>query len=240
MSRILLKNKLPKDYNPELVWTRGELNFGLHGKSEEFKKWLFHHIRPYLRKGQLSEECPQELKIYYEYYLTRVVPNHTDLGRHKLDDRIYIKKFYPWCYRNYLPTLVLQGWFSRKQARLYYRERFGPNAIKSLRFISGGRALARGFEIGCSLSINGRWIPIVNKIPYASAMEDKKLLVKGLHKYHKRTVEGRINKRLKYYSYGRNASERMLHYKQVGKEAENRKSKIQETFERQSRIFDEY
>lgn len=237
MSRILLKNKLPKDFNPDLVWRKGEISFGLHGKSEEFKKWLFHHIRPYLNKGILSEECPTELKIYYEYYIKRVVPNHKDLGRHKLDTKIFIKKYYPWCYRNYLPTLVLQGWWSRKSGRIYYRERFGPDAISQIRFIRGANAIARGFEIGCSLPINGRWLPIVNKIPYATAMEDKELLIKGLNKHSKRTAERKVNQRLKYFSYGRNASQRMLHYKQVGKTAEDRISKVQQTFEKRKEMF---
>ena len=234
MSHILLRHKMPPNPNPEFVYRSKNfgLNMGLHGRSQEFKKWLFRKLRPFLHKGVLDDDTPVELKIYYQYYLERIVPTHKDLGRHKLDRRIYIKKYYPWCYRNYMPTVVLQGWWSRKEARNYYRERFGPDAITNIRFMSGGNILARGFEIGCSLPINGRWIPIVNKIPYATAMEDKPLLIRGLNKHSKRTTEKKVNIRLKYYQYGRNASERMLHYKQTGKAAQARISKVQEAFER--------
>lgn len=37
----------------------------------------------------------------------------------RLDDRIYLNKYYPWCYKNYIPTVALQGWYNRKKLSKY-------------------------------------------------------------------------------------------------------------------------
>lgn len=81
-----------------------------------------------------------------------------------LDERICINKYYPWSYRNYYPTLVLQGWYSLKKAKQRYKEEYGNNALRFVKFIRGKDALERDFKIGDFLYINGRWIRPFNRV----------------------------------------------------------------------------
>lgn len=81
----------------------------------------------------------------------------------RLDDRIYLNKYYPWCYKNYIPTVALQGWYNRKEAKQIYKLFYGPTALKHIRFIKGRNAIAKNFSIGKTVYIDGRWRPVKNK-----------------------------------------------------------------------------
>lgn len=81
----------------------------------------------------------------------------------RLDDRIYLNKYYPWCYKNYIPTVALQGWYNRKGAKQIYKLFYGPTALKHIRFIKGRNAIAKNFSIGKTVYIDGRWRPVKNK-----------------------------------------------------------------------------
>lgn len=82
-----------------------------------------------------------------------------------LDPKVYLHKYYPWCYKNYIPTLVLQGWYNVNFAKKYYIKNYGPDALKFIKFIRGKEALQREFDVGRSLYINGRWVLITDKLP---------------------------------------------------------------------------
>ena len=81
----------------------------------------------------------------------------------KKDTKIYIHKYYPWCWRDYKKTLVLQGWYNVKKAKAAYLKRFGPDALKYVKFIRGIRAIKEGFDIGNTLFINNRWTRVGSK-----------------------------------------------------------------------------
>lgn len=81
----------------------------------------------------------------------------------RLDDRIYLNKYYPWCYKNYIPTVALQGWYNRKEAKQIYKLFYGPTALKHIRFIKGRNAIAKNFSVGKTVYIDGRWRPVKNK-----------------------------------------------------------------------------
>ena len=80
-----------------------------------------------------------------------------------LDNKIYIHKYYPWCYENYKPALVLQGWYSEQKAKKAYLRVYGPKSLKYVKFISGREALEKGFHVTYHLYINGKWRPIYGK-----------------------------------------------------------------------------
>lgn len=101
----------------------------------------------------------------------------------RLDDRIYLNKYYPWCYKNYIPTVALQGWYNRKEAKQIYKLFYGPTALKHIRFIKGRNAIAKNFSIGKTVYIDGMWRPVKNKefcssnvIPYQNErIKEKKV-----------------------------------------------------------------
>lgn len=80
-----------------------------------------------------------------------------------LDPKIWLHKYYPWCYNEYIPTLVLQGWYDENKAKKAYLRTYGPQALKYVKFIKGKDALERDFKIGHNLYINGRWRYIPGK-----------------------------------------------------------------------------
>lgn len=80
-----------------------------------------------------------------------------------LDSKIWLHKYYPWCYNEYLPTLVLQGWYNEDKAKKAYLRIYGPEALKYVKFIKGKDAVEREFKIGHNLYINGRWRYIPGK-----------------------------------------------------------------------------
>ena len=149
-----------------------------------------------------------------------------------LDDKLYFHKYYPWCYKNYKPTVVYQGWYNVEYAKKKYLEEYGPDALKYVKFINGKKAIELGFETGESLYINGRWRLIRNKNfrpadyrllnrkgTYLRALasvipQDKRLT--------SRNKENRLIKQMKYYQYGK---------KKVGhlyKVRDKKRSKLQE------------
>lgn len=75
------------------------------------------------------------------------------------DEKIYVSKWYPYSYRDAVPMLVLQGFYSIKYARLKFQYVHGLGALKDIKFIKGKTAIERGFEINANktLFINGKW-----------------------------------------------------------------------------------
>ena len=106
----------------------------------------------------------------------------------RLDDRIYLNKYYPWCYKNYIPTVALQGWYNRKEAKQIYKLFYGPTALKHIRFIKGRNAIAKNFSIGKTVYIDGMWRPVKNKEFTPFSMYFK-------HEYNKRVREKSITGR---------------------------------------------
>lgn len=89
-----------------------------------------------------------------------------------VDIKIWLHKWYPWSYKNYVPTLVLQGWYDISKAKEYFIKKYGPNALKHIHFSKGKHILeAGGFQVGYSLYINGQY-KVVNSKIYIPA-EDK-------------------------------------------------------------------
>lgn len=85
-------------------------------------------------------------------------------GFHRvIDHKIFTYKYYPWCYKGDTPTLILQGWYNVELAKSRYIRRYGKHALDNIRFIQGREAIERGFQIGKSLLIEGKWRTIMNK-----------------------------------------------------------------------------
>ena len=106
------------------------------------------HIVIDLLPEHLRDYAKEVLKKRKEQYRkTRVIG--------KLDKKVYLYKYYPWCYRDYKPTLVLQGWYSVKAAKEKYLQFYGPHALKYVKFIRGKDAVEKEFSIGKTLYING-------------------------------------------------------------------------------------
>lgn len=147
-----------------------------------------------------------------------------------LDSKIYLHKFYPWCYREFRPTLVLQGFYSIKFAKKKYLFTYGEDALKYVKFVKGRAALERGFSIGDTLHINGKWIQPASKIirnPELNALNQTRSyrlkLVRGIKKgssgYEEKQLEERINR----LTYGRKPMKRILNNER------DKLQKIQET-----------
>jgi hypothetical protein len=123
----------------------------------------------------------------------------------RLDKQIYLNKYYPWCYKDYKPTLVLQGWYDYKQAKKKYYLTYGPDALKYVRFVRGDQAIARKFAIGKNLFINGRWRIVRNKVmrpKYRSLGSEQARLYKDLKNKSSRDKEKIMHKRWDKYRYG--------------------------------------
>lgn len=80
----------------------------------------------------------------------------------RLDDRIYLNKYSHGVIK-YIPTVALQGWYNRKEAKQIYKLFYGPTALKHIRFIKGRNAIAKNFSIGKTVYIDGMWRPVKNK-----------------------------------------------------------------------------
>lgn len=83
---------------------------------------------------------------------------------HAIDKRIYKNKFYPYSYRGLVPTLVLTGWYRRKNAKLLYDARYGKSWRKTVKFIKGEKAIKLGFQIGYTIFVDGRWLLPITKL----------------------------------------------------------------------------
>lgn len=115
------------------------------------------HIVIDLLPEHLRDYAKEVLKKRKEQYRkTRVIG--------KLDKKVYLYKYYPWCYRDYKPTLVLQGWYSVKAAKEKYLQFYGPHALKYIKFIRGKDAVEKEFSIGKTLYINGMWVHVRNRV----------------------------------------------------------------------------
>lgn len=82
-----------------------------------------------------------------------------------VDIKIFLYKWYPWSYKNYVPTLVLQGWYDVNRAKKFFLNKYGPNALKYVKFSKGKTILESGdFKVGKTLYINGMWRLVNSKI----------------------------------------------------------------------------
>lgn len=82
-----------------------------------------------------------------------------------VDRKVYLYKWYPWSYKNYVPTLVLQGWYDLNRAKRFFLNKYGPKALKYVKFSKGKSILeSQDFKVGKTLYINGRWRLVSSKI----------------------------------------------------------------------------
>lgn len=163
------------------------------------------------------------------------------------DARIYAHKYYPWCYKNDIPTLVLQGWYDPKVAEKKYLDFYGPKALHYIRFIKGSEALKLGFfEIGYNLYINKRWLPAKNplfipreaRINYSrKGYKRKQLRVLKNYKYlTAKQRDRKLRKQLDYIQYGRSVSD----ISKPSSEKRFKLSAIQKAeFQRQKDLYEE-
>lgn len=81
-----------------------------------------------------------------------------------VDIKIYLYKWYPWSYKNYIPTLVLQGWYDLNRAKRFFLNKYGSEALKYVKFSKGKAILESGdFKVGKTLYINGMWRMVTSK-----------------------------------------------------------------------------
>lgn len=111
------------------------------------------------KHGQIDRESlPASVRETYDK-LHRKYQRRTERARiSNTDPKVYLHKYYPWSYRDYVPTLYLQGFYSVDYAKRRYLKIYGPDALKHVKFISGKDALEKEFAIGKNLYINGTWI----------------------------------------------------------------------------------
>lgn len=147
--------------------------------------------------GQLDEEgLMRALQQLHEKSRARYAEEADKYNPYfTLDNKIYIHKYYPWCYEEYRPKLVLQGWYNPEIAKKVYKKVYGPKALKYVKFIRGKDAIEKGFNITHHLYINNRWRYIVGKQSMfhcsgtGLGLSDKRLWVnnsKGTTGYQKR------------------------------------------------------
>lgn len=150
-------------------------------------KALWKKIRKKVPKNGNSyviEAIPIQLRSWFRKYSNYNKQYHKKHFSFKsLDDRIYLHKWYPWCYKDYKPTLVLVGWYSVERAKDVMIRKFGKDALKEIKFVKGRDALEKDFKVGVSLYIGGRWIPFKSKIALPKSHTSGKI-------YRKRIIGG--------------------------------------------------
>lgn len=124
-------------------------------------------------KSYVIEAIPIQLRAWFRKYSNYHKQYHKKHRYFKsLDDRIYLHKWYPWCYKDYKPTLVLVGWYSIERAKDVMTRKFGKDALKEIKFVKGKDALERDFQVGASLYIGGKWVPFRLKMAFPKSTTD--------------------------------------------------------------------
>ena len=122
-----------------------------------------------------------------------------------LDTKVWLHKYYPWSYNNYLPTLVLQGWYNENKAKKAYLRVYGPEALRYVKFIKGKDALERDFKVGHNLYINGRWRYIPGKssmMPNKYGNNTKDTITKRIPGSTTHLKRKNLDRELPYYHNG--------------------------------------
>lgn len=135
----------------------------------DIKKRYKKALKDALRIGRevVIDSLPEDLREYHKEVLKKREKKKVSLST--MDRMINIKKYYPWSYRNMVPTLVLQGWYDLKLAKKRYRKYYGKDALKYVHWIKGDEALARDFKIGSSLLIGDSFKRIQTKFFFTHA-----------------------------------------------------------------------
>lgn len=135
------------------------------------KRWK--RIRKNIARGGIGNKyiidtVPKKWREYAKQLQEKRKRDRLSMCDIHLDKKIYLHKWYPWCYKNFKPTLCLQGWYNIEAAKYSYKAFYGPDSLKYIKFIKGRAALEREFAIGRTLFINGRWQTIQVKmiVPY--------------------------------------------------------------------------
>lgn len=112
------------------------------------------------------DSLPLEFHNYYHERQKR--KEYYKRFRHQIKDKdrkVYLHKWYPWSYnRHGDPSIVLQGFYSIKAARIRFVTYYGKEACKTIHWIKGRGALERQFKVGKTLNIGGRWKRPISKI----------------------------------------------------------------------------
>lgn len=126
------------------------------------------------------------------------------------DKRLYYNKWYPWCYKGETPTVYPQGFYDLNYHKKKLLLTYGPDALKYIKWIKGKEAIERGFSIGKTLYINGRWQNHIGRIYYPPEIQFNKnhkslrlKLFTAASKGSSRVREKSIIKLLKPYMNGR-------------------------------------
>lgn len=90
------------------------------------------------------------------------------------DRKVYLHKWYPWSYnRDGEPSLVLQGYYSKKEGRRRYILYYGEEGCKHVHWIKGRSALEREFKVGKTLKIDGKYKRPISKILLTESYRDQ-------------------------------------------------------------------
>lgn len=142
---------IPSKYKVKVTWPP-------EGSYSAAYRKRFHKLGlPKLNGRFILDSIPRKIREAYYRQLRKESFHRT------IDLKIFTYKYYPWCYRDEYPTLVLQGWYDVDLAKARYIKRYGKNALKHIKFIKGKEAVERGFKIGPSLFICGKWRMPMNK-----------------------------------------------------------------------------
>lgn len=125
------------------------------------------------------------------------------------DPKIYLHKWYPWCYCNYEIRLIPQGWYNVKAAKKLYLKFYGKDALNHIKFIKGREALERGWELSDRhkrLYIGGRWLPVRAKVfrtsQYQVGRYRRKIKKQMDTKSNPDSKEAMLIEEVKYLNYG--------------------------------------
>lgn len=134
-------------------------------KKELYKRYIKYSKKaPKIKNEIVIEALPEYLREFALELRKKRKEKCKSTKLVNLDSKIYLHKYYPWCYKNFIPTLVLQGWYNPQIARKKYLDNYGPDSLKYVKFIRGKEALEMDFSIGKTLYINGKWRSVKHKI----------------------------------------------------------------------------
>lgn len=165
---------------------------------------------PKLKGKYVLDEIPDD-RLYKSMLRKRAIAYARQKYQHSiwdLDRQVFIHKYYPWSYQEYVPTLVPQGWYRLKQAKAVYRKVFGPHALDHVKFIKGKLALERDFKVGISLYINKHWqyIPSKTGLLALSKFGSKEEITSFLEGTTVHDVRSNLDMELIYYNNGSGGS----------------------------------
>lgn len=178
--------------------TKSQLSNGIEppsGKGQQQWYRYYRKLAPKYKHRSILDGIPEELHEYAKSYHSRRAKKRKRKNQlvKWLDDKVYIHKWYPWSYWGYRPRLVLQGWYNLKLGKKFYKDTYGKDNLRHIKWIKGREALERNFRIGKRLFIGGMWVQVRSKT-YFRAIAFKNYLYKTVTTKSNPFIESKVLK----------------------------------------------